>query len=281
MRCRRRWPASRASVQLRLPSGTPAAIRSAHSPGDAAATPLAGADTFPVNQLGAAAIVVPLSAHRYRVPLGWMLGGTSTKPPVALTSTPGASLPALFRMQVASGYSNHRCAPRAVNTVAVSGKSPCSDSSLRSSTSAAGPSTSTTNIPDSWPVAAATLRLGSACHQRAICSGSTVASLKPCGVAGSFARALQGKTWMPIDASASAAAKAGGGVILHPRKRKTPAFAPAPDRHFRDAGCCRSGRRRAMCPVSPSYHAAGDRQRRTPAPSPIPRDRRREGSRRP
>src|SRR4249920_2295785 len=67
------------------------------------------------------------------------------------------------------------------------------------------PSMSTTKMPDTAPVAIATLQSGCACHHARITSVSVLASRQPCGVAGRFSRGMQGKTAMRRFASASAA----------------------------------------------------------------------------
>ena len=67
------------------------------------------------------------------------------------------------------------------------------------------PSISITNNFETVPVAIPILNCGSYRHQSLICSGSRVASLNPCGVAGSFSRGRRGKTAQPFSASFRAA----------------------------------------------------------------------------
>src|SRR5262245_26854859 len=103
------------------------------------------------------------------------------------------------------GCRNNRWRPRAVILSTVDGSGPLATSNFDNSRSALLASTSTTKMPETAPVAIATLRFGSAPHQLAIRSGSILASLKPCFVYGSLLPGLHGNTHNPFAASASAA----------------------------------------------------------------------------
>jgi hypothetical protein len=123
-------------------------------------------------------------------------------PPSPRVSSCGPSLPAELRMPSA-GLLNTMCRPLPVRLVAVCGSSP----NRANAFSPSGPSTSTTTMPDTSPVAMPMLALGRSVHQAVIWSALVVASLSPCVVIGILSPGRSGNTAQPSSVAYQSAAR--------------------------------------------------------------------------